>query len=205
MSSSTERRMIPDNVRSVASLSLWNERAKSIRASYKRHWEVLMDVKPRKWEWESQEGDGDEVSKQDNLMRYIESHIPLIDKHRNQIRLSDKASMRWASGNRSGGSRHRAWKAFNAAIEPELLCRGRQAEPVEQGSAQAHVEVRYLLQYAFANQRIQRDLLADDLNTKKPTVKGKLKLQSLWRTLRTIRMRLSDHQIAWKRNWRSSN
>ena len=134
-----------------------------------------MDIKPRKFEWESPEGDGDEVSKQDNLMRYIESHIPLIDKYRNQIRLSDKASMRWASANRSGGSRHRAWKALNAAIEAELLRRERLVEPVEQESAQAHVEVRYPLQYAVDNQRIERDMLADDLNIKKPTVKDKLK------------------------------
>ena len=124
---------------------------------------------------ESPDGDGDEVSKQDNLMRYIGSHIPLIDKYRNRIRLSDKASMRWASVNRIDGSRHRAWKALNTAIEAELLRREREVEPVEQGSAQAHVEVPYPLLYAVDNRRIKRVMLADDFNIKKPTVKGKLK------------------------------
>ena len=83
--------------------------------------------------------------------------------------------MCWASANRIGGSRHRAWKALNTAIEVELLCREREVEPVEQGSAQAHVEVRYPLLYAVSNRRIKRVMLADDLNIKKPTVKGKLK------------------------------
>ena len=134
-----------------------------------------MDIKPRKFEWESPEGDGDEVYKQDNLTRYIASHIPLIDKYRMRIRLSDKASMRWASANRSGGSRPRASKALNAAIEAELLRRERQVEPVEQGSAQAHVEVRYQLQYAVDNQRIECNMLADEFNIKKLTLKDKLK------------------------------
>ena len=84
-----------------------------MRASYKRHWEVLKNIKPQKFDWESPEGDGDAVSRQDNLLRYIEEHLPLIEKYGRQIRSSDFASRRWAVANRSGGSRHRAWVALN--------------------------------------------------------------------------------------------
>ena len=83
--------------------------------------------------------------------------------------------MRWASTNRSGWSRHQAWKALNAAIEAELLHRERQVEPVEQGSAQAHAEVRYPLQYAVENQQIEREMLADGLDIKKTTLKDNFK------------------------------
>ena len=108
-------------------------------------------------------------------MRHTERHIPLIDKYRNQIPLSDKASMRWASANRSGGSRQGGWKALNMVNEAELLHREREVEPVEQGSAQAHVEVRYPFQYAVHHRRIERDMLADGLNIKESTVKDNLK------------------------------
>lgn len=93
-----------------------------------------MDIKPQKFE-----GDEDSFANQDNLLRYIEDHIPLAENYGNQIRLSDKASMRWLSSYRSGGSRHRAWNIFNARIEAELLHCEIELEPVVQESAQAQV------------------------------------------------------------------
>ena len=113
-------RMTPGNFSTVTSLALPRERAKSVRASYKRDWEVLKNIELENFNWESLEGHGDADSRQENLLRYIENHLPLIERYGRQIRSSEFASRRWAAAKRSGVSRRYAWVDLNAAIEEEL-------------------------------------------------------------------------------------
>ena len=66
------------------------------------------------------EGTGDAVDLQERSLAYIEDHLLLIERYANRIPLSDKASMRWKSSNRSGGSRRRGWEYVKQAKEQEL-------------------------------------------------------------------------------------
>ena len=171
--------MTPGNLSTVTSLALLRERAKSVRASYKRHWEALNNIKPQKFDWESPEGDADAVSRQDNLLRYIEDHLPLVDIYGRQIRSRNFASRRWAVASCNGGTCHRAWVALNAAIEEELRRRENGFEyPVADtgnNGAQVNEVPSFPLQYAIDNKLIEREMQAEYLGVKKPTVKDKLK------------------------------
>lgn len=167
-----------ENVKSVTTLMLLRLRAKTVRATYKRSWECLKNVKPRKFDWTSPEGDGDAVDRQDKLLHYIEQHLPLIEQYGNSIRLSESASKRLAQANRSGGDRHRTWCELNKAIEAELSRREHEvhnsAQAVNSSSAQAQ-SCQYPLQFAVDVRRIEQELEADDQGVRKPTVKDKLK------------------------------
>ena len=171
-----------ENVKDVTTLVLLRLRAKTVRATYKRHWECLRNIKPRKFEWTSPEGDGDASSRQEALLSYIEEHLPLIESYANKIRLSELMMYRWKQANRSGGDRHRAWGDLNEAIAAEL--RRREDEVVhparadDDAGAQAHCDSqvpKYPLQFAADVARIERECLAGDLGVRKPTVKDKLK------------------------------
>ncbi len=78
----------------VTTLVLLRIRAKTVRATYKRHWECIANLKPLKFEWESPEGDRDAASRQEAFLRYIEAQLPLIDNMVNRIRLSETATKR---------------------------------------------------------------------------------------------------------------
>ncbi len=157
-------------------------RAKTVRTTYKRHWECIANLKPRKFEWESPEGNGDAASRQEALLSYIEAHMPPIDSTATRICLRETATERWTRANRSGGDRHRAWLKLNESIAVELLRRKGELEqtarPDGQDSAQAkdnpHAP-KYLLQLAVDVERVERDCLGMDLGVRKPTVKDRLK------------------------------
>ena len=54
-------RITRSNVQLVTTLVLLDEQAKRVRASYKRHWEVMQNIAPAKFTWTSPEGTGDVV------------------------------------------------------------------------------------------------------------------------------------------------
>ena len=68
---------------------------------------------PQKFDWKTPEGNGYALSRQQNLLHYIEQRLPLIASHANKIRLSESASKRLTQANRSGGPRNRAWVSLN--------------------------------------------------------------------------------------------
>ena len=71
-------RITRSNVELVTTLALLRERAKTVPASYKIHWEVLQNATPAKFMWTSPEGTGDLVERQERFLAYIEDHLPLI-------------------------------------------------------------------------------------------------------------------------------
>ena len=118
-------------------------RAKTVRATFKRHSEYIANLKPRKFLWASPEGDGDAVSRQEALLTYIDAYLPFIDSMATRIRLSEAATERWTQEDRSGGGSHKAWMELNEAIAVELLRREgevtRTAQADDQDSAQVQV------------------------------------------------------------------
>ncbi len=85
------------NLHQVTTLVLLGMRAKTVRATYKRHWKYIANLKPRKFLWDSPEGDEDAASRQKALLTYIEAHLPLIDSMATRIRLSEMATKRWVT------------------------------------------------------------------------------------------------------------
>ena len=94
-------------VQLVTTLVLLRERAKTLRASYKKHWEVMRNITPTKVMFTSSEGTGDAVDRQERWLAYTEDHLPLIERFANRIHLSKEASVRWKNANRSRGSLRR--------------------------------------------------------------------------------------------------
>ncbi len=167
------------NITNVTALISLRMRSKTVRATYKRDWECIPNLKPRKFLREPPEGDGDAALRQEALLTYIDAHLPLIDSMATRIRLSETATERWTQANRSGGRRHGAWMELNEAIAVELLRREgevtRTAQTDDQDSAQAQgnpTTPKYPAQFAA---RIEKECLAEDLGVRKPTVKDKLK------------------------------
>ncbi len=138
-----KEQITPENITPVTTLFLLRLRDETVRATYRRYWESLENVKPRKVEWEVPEGDGNTVDRQENLLRYIDQHMALIEQYGKAIRSSEFATRRLASANRSGGDRHRYWCQLNDAIAEELARRKSEIDPPAQAdlekSAQAPV------------------------------------------------------------------
>ncbi len=136
-----KEQIIVRNFKNVKTLVLLRTRAKIVRDTYKRNWECIVNLKPRKFLWASTIGDVDAVSRQEALLTYINAHLPLIDSMATRIRLSETATERWGHANRSAGGRHRTWMEWNEAIAVELLRREgevtRTAPADDQDSAQA--------------------------------------------------------------------
>ena len=60
-----------DNIENKTTLVLLRLRAKTVRATYKRYWECLENLKPQQFEWVTPKGDGDAVDRQNKLLHYI--------------------------------------------------------------------------------------------------------------------------------------
>ena len=69
-----KEKRIPENVSSVISSVVLRLRAKTVRATYKRQWACLEALKPRKFEWQSPEVEGDAADRQGQFHHYIEQH-----------------------------------------------------------------------------------------------------------------------------------
>ncbi len=93
----------------VTTLKLLRLRAKTLRATFKRYWECMENIKPRKFGWDTSEGNGSAFDRQEKLLNYIEQHLPLIECYWYRIRSSKSVMKRWAKANRSGGDRHHTW------------------------------------------------------------------------------------------------
>ena len=117
--------IIPENVHLVSTIQLLRCRARTIRAHYKRMWEVTSNQKPAPFVWHSPERDGDDETTSRNVLRkYIADHVVQIERLRKQVECCAKKKHQLYLRNRSGGERHRMWQATNRAIMQELVKRG---------------------------------------------------------------------------------
>ncbi len=73
---------------------LLRERAKTVSADYKRHWEYLQVIKPDNFDWKSAEGDGDAANCQLRLRKYIDQHLVLVESYGKEISVSESAMKR---------------------------------------------------------------------------------------------------------------
>ena len=125
-------------------------------------------MKQQKFDWETPEGNGDALSRQRNLVHYIEQHLPLIASYANKIPLSESASKDLAQANRSGGPRHTAWVSLNQAIAKELWRREKEvyssAQAVNAQCARAHSSPLYPIQFAADVACLRNGGTANDLN-----------------------------------------
>ncbi len=181
-SAQAQRQVLPkeqlttENIARVTTLVLLRERAKTVRADYKRHWECLQGVKPDNFDCKSPEGDGDAADRQLRLRQYIDHHLVLIESYGKKIRVSESAMKLWEQANRSGGPRRKGWTRLNKAIADELSRREKEMSIAAQAdagvSAQAH---KYQLQFTRDVERVERECPAEDISVQKPTVKYKMK------------------------------
>ena len=115
-------RITMSNVQLVTTLVLLLERAKTLRASYKSHWEVIQNTTLANFMWTSQQGTGAAVDRQERFLAFIEDHLPLIECYDSRILLKSQAWIGWKNVNRSSVSRHSGWEDVKKAIEQELAC-----------------------------------------------------------------------------------
>ena len=186
----------PHNVRNATTLMLLRMRARTVRAQYKRHWEVLKDLKPEQFVFKTPEVGDSVTADEQRLKEFIQSHLIRIEALRSEIERSESAKVRLNKVNRSGGSRHRMWEARNEAVVNELLWRemnpiATSARAKDTNSARAQIinetpppppdnstilqTQRFPQQYAADNLRIADDMELDDLGLSRPTRKDRIK------------------------------
>ena len=110
-----------DNIPHATTLSLYRERARNIRAVYERMWRCFAGNRVTEFMYDSQEGDGDDVSRIKNLRDYVNSHVRVIENLRIRVMRCAEAAKRWKRSNRSGGTLVKKMRARSQAVLEELI------------------------------------------------------------------------------------
>ena len=187
-----------DDVKEIPTLELLRISAHHVNAKHKRYWELLNNVKPSPFEYNSPERHGTTVLEREiALHRFICNHANDIGFMRNDIERNARAKARLNRRNRSCGSRHKNWVDINREALRVLTHRGTHDrivkemsqrlekghskltnEPEDRANSSAAAQKgetsaaprRYSLQYAHDVQRIEHEIEAEEMGVRKPTV-----------------------------------
>ncbi len=155
-------------------------RAETIRETYKRHYECVANLKPRKFLWESPEVSRDAASLLEALLTYVEAHLLRSNFMDTRTCLSETEDERRTQANRSSGNRHTAWMELNEAVRVEFIRTEREIQQTaradDQNSAQAQKNLpvpRYMLDFSVEVLRLELEHLLKDFGVCKLTFETK--------------------------------
>ena len=108
------------NVRTASTLTLLRIRARNVRSVYERLWRCHVDSVKVPFLYDSKEGNGDDISRIDELHRYVAQHVRVVADLRSKVERSPRSKAAWKKCNKGGGSRRRMFLARDAAVMQEL-------------------------------------------------------------------------------------